>query len=112
VASEDNDGFLVVLTTVGDADQARELVTALVGERLIACGTIVDGTTSIYRWNASITREREVLIVMKTHRDRWLPLKTAVEARHPYDVPELLALPVAAGLEPYLGWVTAETRPG
>jgi periplasmic divalent cation tolerance protein len=100
---------VVVLTTLGDAGQARQLVQRLVDERLIACGTILPGATSVYRWRGKATSENEVVVLLKSRRGLWDALKAAVEAHHPYEVPELLAMPVAAGLEPYLDWVASET---
>jgi periplasmic divalent cation tolerance protein len=103
---------LVVLTTVSSEAAARTLVQGLVGDRLIACGTIFGPARSIYRWEGKIGEEGETVIMMKTHSDRWGALRAAIRDRHPYDVPELLALPVADGLDAYLDWVTQSTREG
>jgi periplasmic divalent cation tolerance protein len=99
---------LVVLTTLATAEDARELVKALVGQRLVACGTLLPGARSIYRWEGELTEEDEVLVVLKTDVSKWEALAAAVRARHPYEVPELLALPVERGLDRYLGWLTSE----
>jgi periplasmic divalent cation tolerance protein len=104
--------YLVVLTTLGSLADARELLRRLVDERLVACGTILPGVTSIYRWSGSVTEESEVVVLLKTHKRRWKALQQAVAAHHPYEVPELLALPVTAGLDRYLGWVSLETAGG
>lgn len=103
---------LVVLTTVSSEEAARTLVQGLVGDRLIACGTIFGPARSIYRWEGRVTEDVETVIIMKTHGDRWDALRTAIEDRHPYDVPELLALPVSSGLDAYLNWVTQSTCEG
>lgn len=100
---------LVVLTTLASVDDARGLVRRLVADRLVACGTILDKGTSIYRWEGDVTEASEAVVLMKTRRERWAALAATVGELHPYDVPELLALPVDAGLGPYLDWVTAET---
>ena len=100
---------LVVLTTLGSPDAARTLVQQLVDERVVACGTIVPRVTSVYRWQGEVATDDETLVLLKTVRGRWPALVRAVEARHPYDVPELLALPVTDGLPAYLAWLTAET---
>src|SRR5256885_624511 len=89
---------LVVLTTLATEEDARRLVTALVGERLVACGTLVTGARSIYRWEGELREENEVLVVLKTDASRWDALAAAVRERHPYAVPELLALPIERGL--------------
>ncbi|OGU22557.1 MAG: hypothetical protein A3K13_09845 [Gemmatimonadetes bacterium RIFCSPLOWO2_12_FULL_68_9] len=100
---------MVALTTLGDPAQARQLVQRLVDQRLIACGTILPGAASVYRWQGKVREEAEVVVLLKTPMARWDALKAAVEAHHPYQVPELLALPVVAGLERYLDWVSSET---
>jgi periplasmic divalent cation tolerance protein len=104
--------FLVALTTLGTATEARALVRELVARRVIACGTVVAGAISIYRWAGEVTEADEVMVVMKTRRERWPELEASIRERHPYDVPELLALPVEGGLSAYLEWLTAETAAG
>lgn len=99
---------LVVLTTLANDSDARTLVTALLAERLIACGTLLPGARSIYRWEGELTEESEVVVVLKTDVARWDALCRAVRAKHPYQVPELLALRVDHGLEAYLSWLTSE----
>jgi periplasmic divalent cation tolerance protein len=99
---------LLVLTTLGSADEARNFVTGLVADRLVACGTVLSKGTSIYWWEGAITEEDEVVVLLKTDASKWDELSAAVEERHPYEVPELLAVPVEAGLERYLAWLTAE----
>jgi periplasmic divalent cation tolerance protein len=100
--------YVVVLTTLGSAAEARRLVRRLVEQRLVACGTVLPGATSVYRWRGDVTEEDEVVVLLKTMRSRWDALRAAVAAEHPYEVPELLALPVDAGLKQYLAWVSAE----
>jgi periplasmic divalent cation tolerance protein len=99
---------LVVLTTLANDADARALVTALVAARLVACGTLLPGARSIYRWEGQVTEEAEVVVLLKTDASRWEALCAAVRERHPYQMPELLALPVERGLEPYLAWLTRE----
>ena len=99
---------LVVLTTLGSLDDARTLVRALVDERLIACGTLLPGGRSIYRWDGEVKEESEVVVLLKTVVSKWEALTVAIRRLHPYQVPELLALPVERGLEPYLAWLASE----
>jgi periplasmic divalent cation tolerance protein len=99
---------LVVLTTLASEGDARALVTALLGDHLIACGTLLPGARSLYRWQGEMTEEAEVVVLLKTDRSRWDALCGAVRERHPYAVPELLALPVERGLDRYLSWLTQE----
>jgi len=102
--------YLVALTTLESADEARALVRKLVDERVIACGTVLPGAVSIYRWAGEVTEAGEAVVLMKTRRERWTALETSIQAHHPYDVPELVGLAVDAGLAPYLAWVRAETE--
>ena len=99
---------LVVLTTLANQADARTLVTALLEQRLIACGTLLPAGRSVYRWEGQVKEEAEVVVLLKTDRSCWDALCDAVRERHPYDVPELLALPVHAGLDGYLAWLEAE----
>lgn len=101
---------LVVLVTAPSGEVAERIVTAAVEEGLAACGNIVPGLTSIYRWEGAVQREREVLITFKTVRTMVDRLMTRVAELHPYDVPEALALPVEAGLDPYMTWVAANSN--
>jgi periplasmic divalent cation tolerance protein len=99
---------LVVLTTCKNLEDARRLVRSLVEDRLVACGTLVPGATSVYRWQGAVAEESEVVVLLKTQASRWDALAEAVRQRHPYDVPELLALPITLGLDAYLTWVGEE----
>jgi periplasmic divalent cation tolerance protein len=100
---------LVVLTTLASDDEALRLVRALLDRRLIACGTMLPGGRSIYRWQGKIADEREVVVLLKTRSARLEALKQAFAELHPYRVPELLALSVEAGLDRYLEWINGET---
>jgi len=99
---------LVVLTTVSTEDEARTLVRALVEARLIACGTLFSGAHSIYRWQGEVREEAEVVVLLKTDASKWAALAAAIRERHPYQMPELLALPVQHALDAYLSWLASE----
>ncbi|ABC80907.1 MULTISPECIES: divalent-cation tolerance protein CutA [Anaeromyxobacter] len=99
----------VVLVTAPDADAAARLARALVEERLAACGNVVPAIRSIYRWEGSVHDEGEALLVLKTRAARVDALRARVLELHPYQVPEVLVLPVEAGSEAYLAWIAAET---
>lgn len=98
----------VAISTAPDADTGARIAQVLVEERLAACVNVVPGVRSIYRWHGAIEDAQEVLLVIKTHAERVSALAERLCALHPYDVPELLALPVDGGLAPYLQWVTEE----
>jgi len=100
---------ITALTTAPSAAAAKRLVRALVERRLIACGTVLTGAVSIYRWQGAVVEEDEVVVLLKTTAERWAELAATLPGLHPYEVPELLALPVADGHPPYLAWVRAET---
>jgi periplasmic divalent cation tolerance protein len=102
---------LVVLTTLASEQDARALITALLADRLVACGTLLPGARSLYRWEGKVTEQGEVVVLLKTEPSQWEALCAAVRARHPYQVPELLALPVAHGLAPYLAWLGRAVQP-
>jgi periplasmic divalent cation tolerance protein len=99
---------LLILTTLGSAADARALVDGLVKDRLVACGTLLPGASSIYRWEGTLREESEVIVLLKTDASKWDALAAAVEERHPYEVPELLAVSVDRGANPYLSWLTSE----
>ncbi len=101
--------FLAALTTAPSAETAKRLVRTLVERRLIACGTVIPGALSTYWWQGAVTEEEEVVVVLKTTTARWAALAAALPALHPYEVPELVALPVVGGYRPYLEWLRAET---
>lgn len=105
-------GIVVVLTTLPDRRAAVELATALVSERIAACANVLAECTSIYRWQGKVEKAFEVPILIKTSVDQYPKLEAAIRARHPYEVPEIVAFPVAAGLPAYLDWVEAETAAG
>ncbi|MGD2135833.1 MAG: divalent-cation tolerance protein CutA [Gemmatimonadales bacterium] len=105
----DDRGTLVVLTTLPSEQEARAFVRRLVEDRVVACGTVLGAVTSIYRWHGTVEEAAETQVLLKTRRERWNALVGAARESHPYDVPELLALPVDAGLPAYLDWVRTET---
>ena len=102
---------VVVLVTAPTADSAAEIARALVEEGLVACGNVVPAIRSIYRWEGKVQDDAEALLVLKTERRLVPALKARLPELHPYQVPELLVLPVEDGLAPYLEWVAASVRP-
>jgi periplasmic divalent cation tolerance protein len=100
---------LVVLTTLASTDEAVDLVRVLLERRLVACGTVLPGARSLYRWQGKIADEQEAVVLLKTRSARLEQLRDAFAELHPYKVPELLALPVSFGLDKYLEWIGAET---
>ena len=103
------DSVLLCYCTCPDAESAQRIARALVAERLAACVNCLPGITSTYRWQDEVTTDDEHLLLIKTTADRFEALKARLLALHPYDVPELIAVPVERGHEAYLAWVYGAT---
>jgi periplasmic divalent cation tolerance protein len=101
---------LLVFTTLPSADKAAELAKLLVEERLAACANLLPAIRSIYRWQGKLQDENEVLLLLKTRAEHLERLKLRILELHPYEVPEVLAVPVEAGYQPYLEWLAGETK--
>lgn len=99
----------VVLCTCPDEPVARRIATALLAGNLAACVNCVPGIRSMYRWEGQIREDAEVLLVIKTTAGRYAALQALIQAEHPYDVPEIIALPVTAGADHYLDWIRQAT---
>lgn len=98
--------FLIVLVTCPNRAVARRLGTTLVKRRLAACVNVVPGIESVFWWNGKLDRCREALLLIKTTAARFERLRRAVIELHPYDVPEVIALPILKGHPAYLDWVS------
>jgi periplasmic divalent cation tolerance protein len=98
---------LLVLTTLPDQADADALAARLVGEQLAACVNILAPCGSVYRWQGAVETASEIPLLIKTTRACYPALEAAVQALHPYETPELIALPVTCGLAAYLDWVAA-----
>ena len=103
---------IVVLTTCATTEEAERLARALVTERLAACVNVVPQIRSFYRWKGELETADEFLLIIKSSRDLFAELKTELEKLHPYEVPEVLALPIVAGAENYLTWLGHNLRGG
>lgn len=100
---------LVVLSTFPDAETAARIARVLVEERLAACANLVPTVRSIYRWQDAIQDDAESLAIIKTTADRYAALAARIAELHPYEVPEIIALPLAGGHPPYLAWLAGQT---
>ncbi len=101
---------IVVLVNLPDLATAEKLARRLVESGLAACVNIFPMMTSIYRWQGNVEQTNEVTALVKTTRTRYEELEAAVTELHPYDVPEIIALPIVAGLPAYLHWLAQETN--
>ncbi len=95
----------LVLCTCPDQDVARQLAEQLVAQRLAACVNIIPGLESVYEWKGKIEHDSEALLVIKTRLDRYERLEAAIQAHHPYELPEILKVSLSGGLQDYLDWI-------
>jgi periplasmic divalent cation tolerance protein len=102
--------IVVVFSTFPGPDRAAEVARALVAEQLAACVNLVPAVRSIYRWQGELQDETETLAIMKTTAERLDALTARLLALHPYEVPEVIAVPVSGGSGPYLAWLAGEVR--
>ncbi len=102
--------IVVVLVTCPSTAVARRLARQVVARRLAACVNLVPGVESVFWWQGKVDQAKEALLVIKTPARRFARLKRAIQALHPYEVPEILALAVRAGHQPYLDWVATSVR--
>ena len=102
---------LLVITTLPDRAAAEKLADALVEARVAACVNILAPCRSVYRWKEAVQHDEEHPLLIKTTTERYAALEAAIRARHPYERPEIVAVPVKRGLPGYLDWVAQETSP-
>jgi len=100
---------ILVISTLPDPQQAEKLAQLLVEQRLAACVNILPGGTSVYRWQGKVESASETIVLIKTTMVGYPALEAAIKAAHPYELPEIVAVPVTAGLPEYLSWVASET---
>lgn len=103
-----NEPILVVLTNLPSREAALKLARELVEQRLAACVNVLAECVSIYRWKGAVESASETPVLIKTPAHRYGALEQAIRSLHPYEVPEIVAMPVAAGLPEYLAWVATE----
>jgi periplasmic divalent cation tolerance protein len=103
------DDVIVVLTNLPDRAAALKLAQELVTKRLAACVNVLAECTSVYRWNGRIENAAEVPVLIKTRAQRYDEVEAAIRRLHPYELPEIVAVPVVRGLDEYLEWVAGET---
>ena len=98
-----------MISNLPDQESAQILARTVVEQGLAACANVLAPCTSVYRWQGEVETATEVPVLMKTTRERYEALEAAIKAAHPYELPEIIAVPLAAGLPAYLAWVAAET---
>jgi periplasmic divalent cation tolerance protein len=104
---------IVVLVTCGSAKEARKIGRALVEAKLAACANVLGSPVqSIYRWKGKVESAREFLVVLKTSRKSFAAMERTIRQLHSYDVPEIIALPIAKGSRDYLSWISGSVGRG
>jgi periplasmic divalent cation tolerance protein len=106
------DDFIVVLVTVPNDAIASSIAHAMVSEKLAACVNVIPGVRSVYAWEGEICNEAELQCVLKTRRALFPAVRERVLDLHPYQIPEIIALPLVEGSDDYLAWLRDNTRPG
>lgn len=99
-----------MFVTTASEEEAVRIARALVEAGLAACANIVPQVRSIFRWEGEVTEEREVLVILKSRADLFAKMEEAIKKMHSYSVPEIIALPIVAGSQAYLGWIQDSTR--
>jgi periplasmic divalent cation tolerance protein len=102
--------MIMVVSNVPNLDVAQEIARDLVAKQLAACVNILPGVHSVYRWQGAVEEADEITLLIKTQRSSYAALELAITALHPYDVPEIIALPITGGLPQYLGWMKDSTK--
>lgn len=102
---------LLVLTNLPDRAAAERLADLLLEQRLAACVNILAPCRSVYRWKGAVQHDEEHPMLIKTSAERYPALEQALRREHPYELPEIIAVPIEGGLSAYLDWVDAETKP-
>lgn len=103
--------ILMVFTTFANEEDAARVARVLIEERLIACANLLGGARSLYRWKKGIEDTREVVVLMKTRKQDWTVLLSRLHELHPYEVPECVAVRVAAGAPKYMAWLEEALEP-
>jgi periplasmic divalent cation tolerance protein len=103
---------LLVFTNLPDRAAAQALADALIEKRVAACVNILAPCRSVYRWKGAVQRDEEHPVLIKTTEGSYPALEAAIRAAHPYELPEIIAVPIERGLQPYLDWIVAETADG
>ena len=102
--------YIQVFTTVEKREDANRIASSVVNKRVAACAQVLGPIHSTYWWKGKVEEAGEWLLMMKTRQDLFTALEKEIKAVHPYEVPEITALPIVAGSESYLQWIEAETK--
>ncbi|MEX2719538.1 MAG: divalent-cation tolerance protein CutA [Candidatus Sigynarchaeum springense] len=101
--------FIVVVSTVPNEDVGKKIASTLLAKKLVPCVNIIPNVRSIYTWKGEVHDEPELVMIMKTRASLFESLRDEIKANHPYEVPEIIAVPVLNGYPPYLDWIRENT---
>jgi periplasmic divalent cation tolerance protein len=101
---------IVILSTCATEEDAERIARRLLDVRLAACVTVIPRTRSFYHWKGAVESAEEFQLLIKSSRGLFAALRAEIEKIHPYEIPELIAVPVVEGAEPYLGWLASNLR--
>lgn len=102
--------YIVIFVTCANIKEARRIAFMLVKNKLVACVNIIDKIESVYRWRGKVERAKEVLLILKSKKAKLAKVIKLVKSMHSYEVPEIIALPVTNGYQPYLEWLDESIR--
>ena len=108
--SKSKDKYLVVINTCPGSITAKKIANTLVADHLAACVQVVPSVQSFYRWVGKVQNSEEHLLLIKTTEERYPEVEACIKALHPFELPEIIAVPVSGGLEAYLSWLGESTR--
>ena len=103
------DDYIMVFTTCNSSEIASSIAGAVVKNKLAACVNIVNNIESVYQWQGKIERDKEMLLIIKTRQSLFSQLEQAIQGHHDYELPEIIAVPIAAGEQKYLNWIQSAT---
>lgn len=101
---------ILILCTCPEGNVAADMAEALVADRIAACVNIIPGLSSWFRWRGQIDRADELLLIIKTTHDHYHDVEKKIRSMHPYELPEIIAVPITQGLADYLNWIDQETK--
>lgn len=97
--------YQIILCTSPDKESAEKIARQLINDKIAACVNILPGLTSIFPWQGKIETEQEHLLLIKTRKDRYQSVEKSIQTNHPYEIPEIIAIPVENGLAEYMQWI-------
>jgi periplasmic divalent cation tolerance protein len=102
--------YIIVMSTVPNDEVRKGIALALLKKKLVPCVNIVANVRSIYTWKGKINDESELILIMKTRASLFDQVRDEVKSNHPYECPDIVALPIIAGYQPYLDWIAGNTK--